>query len=149
MHIAVSIIATIIGALASGYLYRMGGDKRYNTKFRDLGVPTVFCLVMWACGWGGWTLVLSFGALFGSLTTYFKKKGSEARWWNWALCGLSYGVSALPVAWEFGLWWGLLWRTLFLVISVALWSELVGKDTWEERGRGFFIVASIPLFFIK
>jgi len=145
MHITVSIILTILGAAAGAVCYRLGGAAGYNTKFRDIGVPLVACLVMWSWGWGHWSLVLCFGLLFASLTTYFKKSGHDARWWNWALCGLAYGVSALPIAWAFDLWWGFIYRTIFLVGSITAWSEFIDDPVWEECGRGFLIIASIPI----
>lgn len=149
------VLSLIILSIAGSCLYRAGGSSSYNTKFRDFGVPTVSCLVMWAWGFGHWSLVLCWLALFGACTTYFGfvnkwfgKPKEKKYWWNWMLCGLAYGLAALPVCWAFGLWWGFFYRMLYLAVLITLWSENMESAKWEEIGRGALIVASIPILLI-
>lgn len=155
MQAIIKVMAVLLLSILSGVLYRMGGvGKPYNTKWRDIGctlcailcimvtqklVYTVACLQAFAV----------FAVLnYATLTTYYKKKGSDAKAWNWALVGLGFGLAALPLAWVCNSWIGFTLRTLFLVFTVTLWSEANDNVVWEEFGRGFLLVTSIPILFI-
>ncbi len=145
------IILTLGCALLAAILYRLGGC--IQTKIRDLGVPTVFCFLMWKLGaitgfWTGIALLPCFLALFGSLTSYFKKKGTDAYWWNWALVGLLTAFSAIFYAWASGHWLGFGIRLVVNTLLITLWSEWIGNVTIEEGGRGFFIIVTVPLLLL-
>ena len=144
----IRLILLIIGSIISAILYRMGGSDTFDTKWRDLGIPTLMILLMSLFGLWHWSLLLCFSLLFISLTTYFKKKGTDAKWWNWLLCGTVYGLSMLPFAWMTEHWLGFILRTIFLMFSITLYSELIGDVIWEECGRGFIIIASLGFFLI-
>jgi len=45
--IALKIFITLVAAVASAILYRMGGSDTYNTKWRDMGCPTVAFIALW------------------------------------------------------------------------------------------------------
>ena len=150
---SIKLIILFVLALAGGILYRMGGASGYNTKFRDLGIPTVGIILLTILNYPTHinlcymvTNVVTFGLMFASQTTYFKKKGTEAKWWNWALVGLANGLALLPWALYSGLWieWGI--RTIGLVALITIWSEIIDNVVWEEFGRGFIIIASLGLF---
>lgn len=145
----IKIIITVIGVVASGILGRMGGASGFHTLFRDIGVSLVTCGLVGL--WGGfhWTLVLCFGAMWGSLATYFKKKGEPVRWYNWLICGLAYCLAFLPYVIAMGLWEGLGYRVACLPIAVMLWCVLIGNDVVEEFGRYALVALTIPLMFIK
>jgi hypothetical protein len=148
----------LVASIASGILYRCGGaGKPYNTKYRDLGVPTVATLYLLTLGlksslWGVWGLLgaylVAFGLLFGALTTYWKKKGAPALWWNWLLTGLGYSLAALPIAFVTGHWVGFGIRCFVLTGLTVLWSEIIDNVVVEEFGRGFLIVSTLPLLLI-
>lgn len=151
MNIYYKILIWLGVSVGSGFLYYAGGQ--IETKIRDLGVPTIFCLLIWLLGgitnfWTGISLIPCFLALFGSLTTYFKKKGTDAYWWNWALVGLTTAFSAIFYAWVSGHWLGFGIRCLVNTLFITIWSENIGDVFWEEWGRGFSICATIPLFLI-
>ena len=150
------IIIVLAASMLSAWLYRAGGQgKPYNTKFRDIG-----CSILWI------TLLITlqgsqrlkmayilpyaiaFGLSWAALTTYFKKKGQPARWYNWALTGAGYSLAALPIAWATGHWLGFILRCLVLTIGITVWSVLINWDILEEGGRGFAITATIPLLLI-
>ena len=82
IHIIVWLCATICSAI----LYRMGGAEGYNTKFRDFGVPFVgIALLAYLnplhADFKTWiAYFLTFGLYFGSMTTYWKKKGTGPYW---------------------------------------------------------------------
>ena len=147
-------ILIVLGlSVASAALYRMGGIGRpFNTKFRDFGCPT--CLIISLLILNPTTnisvllwLLLSFGLAFGAMTTYFNKKNRDEKLWNWILVGLSFGICLLPYALTTKQMLDFTLRTVFLTVSVAAWSQLIGWDDMEEGGRGFLFCVS-SLFFL-
>lgn len=146
-------IVTVLLAIVCAVLYRMGGASGYNTKFRDLGCPTV--LIVWLLinkvgfSFDLWKVILAyfltFGLTFGSLTTYWKKKGTDARWYNWAITGGVYGLACLPLMLVGITWYWILCRAALLASVASGWSEGVSNDVWEEVGRGVFIIATLPI----
>ena len=132
-------------SLLSALLYRFGGKEGYHTTLRDVGVPCVLLLAMRQLGMWHWSLIPSALLLFASLTTYWKKKGTDAMWWNWLLTGLGYSLSLLPYVICTGIWINFLIRTLVLTTLVTLWSELIGDVDIEEGGRGFFVIYTLTL----
>lgn len=150
-----NLILITLASILTGIQYRLGGiGKPWNTKYRDIGVPLIVSVVLSLMkpsniGWVPYAIALfiHFGLLFGSLTTYFKFGQKDVRWWNWAICGLAFGLSALPLAWVTHLWLGYSLRAITLCLSVTLWSEWIGTDWLEEFGRGFLI--AFTLLWIK
>lgn len=153
-------------SLAGARLYRMGGDARRNTLWRDLGVPACAVLALVAFGIKDWSLAVSFILLFGAMTTYFGfvnkwfGRDEQESWINWLLIGLSYNIALLPTVWKAGLWKGFYIRLLVLpAIFVASdflidWfhsnvKNIPDKAVPKEYCRGFFTVCTIPILFIK
>jgi len=146
-------LVVIIASLISGVLYRMGGAKGFNTKFRDLGVPMVGLILMLILyPHYDWKTLLSyflfFGLYFGSLTTYWKKKGESAKWYHWLLTGLGYSLAFLPFTFVSGYWLGFVLRCILCSAGIMIWSEKVSNAVWEEFGRGLIATATIPLLLI-
>jgi len=154
-------------AVLAAMFYRLGGTDKSgkwygflcNTKTRDIGVPvcSTAAIILLTVNQPivsdhpikyALALFLSFGLLFGSLTTYWKKKGTDAKWYNWMLTGIGYGVSYLPIALFFVDWWGFGIRVCVLAALITGWSVIIGKDWLEESGRGFLIILTIPLLLI-
>lgn len=142
-------ILTAMIAPISGVLYRMGGSDNFNTKWRDIGVSICVVACLSLLGFFHWVLLIVFGLQFGSLTTYFKKKGSEARYWNWAIVGLSDGLTMAPIAVVYGNWLGFGIRTAVCALLTSTWSSLIGNAVLEENGRGWIRVITLPLLLIK
>lgn len=142
------IIATMILSVISAITYRMGGSGNYPRWVRQVGVCSAMTIEMIILGHLHWTLLLCFGALFGLSSTYFKKKGTDAMWWNWALVGLSFSLSMLPLVIAQGLWVGFFSRTIACIILTTGWSQLIGNAVWEECGRGAIIILTLPLLLI-
>jgi hypothetical protein len=149
------LILLLIASTISGILYRMGGSDAYNTKARDIGVATIATITILFLGVIDkynfstiLSIIFSFGLLFGSLTTYWKKKGTDAKWWNWAITGAAYSLSAMPIAWATGHWLGFGIRSIVITGLTVLWSELVNNAVIEEFGRGALIVITLPLLLI-
>lgn len=144
-------LLSFLGACA----YRVGGSDLHiphKTKIRDAGVPFVGCLIivlnnwpltLWAC-WVG--LFLSFGLAWGAMTTYFKKKETDAKWFNWSLVGLAFGIALFPYAWATGQWMPFLYRTIMTTVFITIWSESIGNAVLEEFGRGFIFCITLLFF---
>lgn len=148
-----TMLCIVILSIIAGILYRMGGSGM-GTLWRDLGVPVCMALSMFLLGHFHWTLILCFGLLFASLTTYNKWAGyllnrpdkNTVYWESWYVTGLFYGLSMLPFAIAEGFVFVSLIRAFLLGLLVCLWSEFIGKDVWEEFGRGFLIIISLFFF---
>lgn len=141
-------------SILSGIFYRMGGSDKYNTKWRDIGCMLCAMLVLIFNGSLVYNvsmiigLVLTAGLTFVSLTTYFKKKNTDAMWWNWTLVGLAWGLATLPFVFITQHWLGFILRTIFLGGSVTFWSQGIGDVKWEETGRGVLLTFTMPLLLI-
>ena len=149
----IHIIVWLCASICSAILYRMGGAAGYNTKFRDFGVPTIgLALLLIIYPHYGWKVLLSyvltFGLYFGSMTTYWKKKGTDAYWYNWLFTGLGYSIAFLPFAIVTRHWVGFAIRTIIVVVATTLWSEKISNVVWEECGRGIITTITIPLLLI-
>jgi len=125
----------------------MGGSDTYNTKFRDFGVPFVGAGLLALLGFNWW-LILCYGLYFGSMTTYWKKKGTDATWFNWACVGLGFSLAFLPYSIATGHWVGFAIRTFLVTLLIPVWSQNENKAVLEELGRGFITTVTIPLLLI-
>jgi len=143
------LIASVVGAI----IYRMGGSDEYNTKWRDLGIPTLVTIVLLCFGpgfsgsiLGALCYFLTFGLVFAAQTTYFKQKGQDAKAWNWMLVGLANGLALAPYTFLTGQWLAFVVRTVALIIMITAWSEWKDNAIEEELGRGFLIIATLSMF---
>jgi hypothetical protein len=143
----------ILLAAISGILYRLGGW--IETKFRDLGCAFIALCSYFLFGLYGQSVLVNiivylacFGAMFGALTTYWKKKGQPALWWNWALTGLFYGIASFPLMFVGVNWWAVLVRSLVLSAMTVAVSELSDNVWVEEISRGALIILTVPLLTI-
>ena len=167
----IKILIFIGLVIAAGALYRLGGagkqgkwyDFLANTKARDFGIPTIligiFLLFAFVPHWSLLALILTWGATFGVQTTYWKKKGADAKWWNWAFTGLGYSFCWLPIvivqnipghvpAGVHSQWLGFFIHLVVCTGLTVMVSELIGKDVWEENARGWVQALTLPLLFI-
>jgi hypothetical protein len=158
--IGLKILFTLLIAAVGAVLYRLGGaaktgkwyDFLCQTKTRDFGVPLCCLGALWI--WDGfvlsswWGYLLSFGATFGAMTTYWKKKGTDAKWWNWMLVGLGISLGFLPYAVSSSDWLGFLLRSGVLTLTITISSTLIGNAVVEELVRGFLAVVTVALMAI-
>jgi len=138
-------------SILSAILYRLGGTSA-GTKWRDAGCPLV-ALILYIALKGFnlsflWVYLLTFGLSWGAMTTYWKRKGTDAKWWNWLLTGLGYSLATLPIAFVTGHWIGFGLRILVLSLLTMFWSEKIDWDVAEEMGRGAIFCLTIPLLTI-
>ena len=149
----------ILLSVVSACLYRMGGcgpadlQKEWGwvpgfirnfPKKRDVGCNVLFLLsaylvgVTTAGGWWNLLWLLSFGLVWASLSTYWDELfGYDNHWFH----GFMIGFSLLPILW--GSWIALGVVSVFLAVTMGLWSKVLGNATWEELGRGFFMPISL------
>jgi len=128
-------------SVLSGILYRLGGKKGFNTKFRDFGVPIVclFLMMKVKCPW--YDHALAGVLLFGSLTTYWQEVFGEDNFFlHGAGCGLAYLPYIFVIPWQV-----IIGRALILGFFMYGVNKLVntvkvprGADV-EEFIRGFSI----------
>jgi hypothetical protein len=135
-----SLLFASVGAV----LYRLGGTS-FGTKYRDWGIPTCMIWYFLVTGVEHWSLCLCWLFMFGAQTTYFKKKGSDAKWFNWLFVGLAFSLSMLPYSIAGGDISGFLLRGLVVTLFTVLWSELVREAWIEEAGRGFIQIITLSL----
>lgn len=135
-------------AALNGFFYRMGGSGNFPRYFRGLGMVITLIGSMALLGLFHWSLLICAGALYGLSTTYFKKKGSDAYYWNWLLVGFAFSISILPFCIFNGHWLGFSIRTVVCTALVTLWSQFIGNAVIEEFGRGFICIATLPLLLI-
>lgn len=140
-------ILAIFLATGAAILYRMGGSGNYARFFRPLGIgfatTIILCLINLH-----WSAILAGGASAGLSTTYFKKKGSEAKWFNWLFVGLAMSLAVIPWCLFNGHWIGFGIRTFVLTGLIILWCQSIGDAVLEELGRGFLIISTLLLLFI-
>lgn len=84
----------------------------------------------------------------GATSTYFKKKGTDAKWYNWLLVGLAESFAIFPYVWANHLWFGFWGRAIVLTIFLVVWDTFIGNDVEEEFGRYAAIAATLPIIFL-
>ena len=144
----VLIIPELFLIVASAVLYRMGGSDRYNTKWRDFGCPLAAVASALIIGLRHWSFFISFGLLFGAMTTYWKRKGEDARWYNWLVTGFMYALAFLPPVYFLSRFEAFVYFAVFLSIATMIWSEMVSDVVWEECGRGAILIIAQVAFLI-
>lgn len=154
------IIVTLALAILGGVAYRMGGSGNYPRYFRELGQGLCVVASMIVFGMIHWSLVLCFGVCWAE-STYFKRKGTDAKPFNWVLVGLVFALIPLPYCVATNSHWlGLFIRACSCIVWVVLWQEVLsemvfyllrkrfGKDVLDEFGRGFINVSALWLLLI-
>jgi len=148
----------LLFSIISGFLYRCGGAGKEgnphwipgilrNTKTRDFGCPAVFLLTFWLLTGKFNFLVyfITFGAMFGALTTYWDEltinKGQD----NLFHHGTGIGLATLVLFFIGVNLYQIIIYILCLGLAMGIWSNLIENDVWEEFGRGFFIISFLPL----
>lgn len=160
-------IGTAVLGFLAGMVYRMGGSGNYPRVVRPLGVAACTIGDLFLLGLFNWGCLLIPGTVFIE-TTYWKKKGTDAQWYNWLLVGLAFSVVTLPwfvwdnvVRTQHGMplrWVGYAIRTLLCTGFTVFWQEYlsdkvaqklhVGKDITDEFGRGAIQLITLPLVLI-
>lgn len=143
------IIYILAGSLLSGIAYYLGGETGYDTKIRDIGVPIIMLGTMYYIHLFHWSLLICAILLFGVLTTYWKKKGTDANWFNWLCTGLGYSLAMLPYAYFTGCWIAFTIRTILLTFLTMWWSEKFSNVMIEAGGRGVLVILTLSLFMLR
>ena len=146
------IIILIALSIISGILYRMGGTNK-GTLWRDIGcslITLATCLVLGlktSLRVSTIAYLLTFGLSWGALASYWKS-GQDMKFRHWCFHGIGLALALLPVVYITGHWWGFILRLFILPPLIAGWSGIIGDVNLEEGGRGFLIIATMPLLLI-
>ncbi len=154
----------VIISFLGGIFYRMGGSGNFPRWIREAGQGVCFVAIMLVTGLVtlGWQSILGIFLGFGLSwleSTYFKSKGTDAKWWNWALVGAVFGVIPLPYcALTNSHWLGFYFRLPLCIVLIVFWQEVlsaklakflnIGKDITDEFGRGFINLITLPLLLV-
>lgn len=140
------IIGIILLAGLAGWSYREGGAASAHARWaRQLGVGiavTLALILLFGFNW--WTL-LCLGTSWAE-STYFKKKGSDAKWFNWVLVGVVFALVPLPFIISSGTHWiGFIIRCGLIIPATAFIGTYVGNVQWSEGLRGALQVVTLPI----
>ena len=145
----------ILLIILAGICYRLGGSSYSDypklpkwlvrSYTRDIGVTLLTILSLIVLGKYHWSLWLCFPLMWAAISTYWKKHGTDAMWWNWFLHGLGIGLAIIP--------YGIFTNTLPMVICrgllmgflMAIWCEYQSDVEMEEFFRGAVIVGTLWL----
>jgi hypothetical protein len=142
------IVLFFISVLA-GILGRMGGTDKYDTLYRDLGVPILFVGYQWFTKNSiiNFPYLFTFVLFYGSLTTYwddlFNKPGTPGNQQkhNFWFSGFMVGLSNLPLIWVGEYWYFILLKSIILAIIWGLNNKYMPALWFTDRG--------IPTEFIR
>ena len=143
------MICDILLILLSGLFYYLGGQGGAWYKrswIRDYLCPIIVCAFLAHSGFWHKSLFICYPLMVCALSTYWKKKGTDAQWYNWFLHGLGIGLALIPYGIYIHSLNAILCRAIILGISMAVWSHFIHKDWLDEGGRGSLIIATLYLF---
>ena len=143
-------IATAVLAVFAGWSFRFGGSANGQRWVRQAGIGTAVILAITVLTWHfSWWYILIMGLAFTE-STYFKKKGTEAMWYHWLLCGICYALVPLPalIAGKVYLA-GFIIRFIVLVPIITIWRTFQGNVQWSEGGAGAWQIVTLPLLLIQ
>jgi len=144
--VAMIQLTTIIASILAAILYRMGGSGNYPRQARMVGVPLVTTLATLVMGVHSWSLILYMGLMVGAISTYWDFLFNDED--NFYLHGFMIGIAALPLMMAGVHWYAIIARSFILALFMGIWCKVWKWDIAEETGRGFSIVATIPLLLI-
>jgi len=160
----IKIIEIIFLSVLGGIVYRYGGSANGQRWVREAGQGLCFILAILVLGLVSWAwqpilgVILGFGICWAE-STYFKAKGTDAKWLSWALVGLVFGLILLPYCILTNSHWiGFCIRVPVCVVITVLWQEVLsdkiaklfgmGKEVTDEFGRGFINIIARPLLLL-
>lgn len=147
--IALKTLATLILAFAAAGAYRAGGSANFHARWmRQAGI--MFTVPLTIGIWFGFNWWLLGCCLISwAESTYFKKKGTDAHWWNWLLVGVVFAIVPLPWVIANGHHWlGFFIRSAVLLVFTPLWCIFQGDANTSETGRGAAQILTLPLLLL-
>ena len=152
-------ICDIFLILSSGLFYYLGGQGGpwyKDSWIRDYVCPLIVVAFLVRHNLYHWSLWLCYPLMVGALSTYWKKKGTDAIWCNWFLHGFGIGLALLPYAIAIHQVIPIIARSILLGACMALWSSYIvvwlkSNVKWlkwniDEGGRGALIIATLLIF---
>jgi uncharacterized iron-regulated membrane protein len=95
-----------------------------------------------------YSYIISFLLHWVALSCYWKR-GEDMKWYNWFLHGFFIGLALIPFVFCGISWFLILGRAILLGTTMSIWSELNDNAVWEEFGRGFLIISTLGVFYVK
>ncbi len=143
------MITLFIISILAGILGRMGGTSKYDTLYRDLGIPALFIVYQWFTKHSVINIpyFITFVFFYGSLTTYwdelFNKPGTPGNQHkhNFWFSGFMVGLSNLPLVWIGVSWYFILIKAIILAIIWGLNNRYTPKLWFADR--------TVPVEFIR
>lgn len=147
-----SVLWVVLFSIVSAILYRAGGMSKdpaakptwmpkwmRDSLTRDIGCSLLLVglsMILFPISKAWWGYVLTFGASWGFLTTYWDWTGKD----NFYLHGLGCGIAGL-----FLIMCGIPWyipviRLVVCTLGMGIWSSIFSTDYIEEYGRGVFFI---------
>ena len=130
------LLVTVLFTILSAFLYRVGGMSKeeaqekvpwlplwfVNTRARDIGCSVLSVSWMWffyqPVPW--WVYLISFGAMWGMLTTYWDFLFGYD---NFFMHGAGIAFAFIPFAIVSGGWLGFGIRFISLALTMGIWSK--------------------------
>lgn len=153
LHYWWQILLTIVLTALAGWGYRFGGSSHGLRWVREVVCGICIFLDLTALFGFNWLGLLIMGTVWIE-TTYFKKKGTDAKPFNWFLVGLSYSIVPLPYvvgAYFFShhnYFKGFLIRSAIVTLFTTLWRTFQGDANKQEIGCGCIQIITLPLLLI-
>lgn len=149
----VKLIVVLIASVLSGLAYRAGGGGwNMNTKVRDWGCPLIAFFLWWylrgleTAFW--WVYLATFLLSWLACTTYYKKKGTDAEPYHFALHGIGLGLASLPFIWLGVPWWVIVVRSGICGLGMFWVAHKTQNDFLGEFGRGVAFIGTLPFLLI-
>lgn len=142
------VLAIIALTVLAAVGYRYGGSSHGQRWMRQASVGVSITLALTVLfGFNWWTL-LCFGLSWAE-STYFKRKGTDAKWYNWLLVGLVFALVPLPfVIADGSCWLGFIIRSLLIIPTTVYIGTYVGDVDWSEGLRGGIQIISLLLLLV-
>jgi hypothetical protein len=93
---------------------------------------------LWLFRGPSWWYILVFGLSWVTLSSYWKGKAIDMKWYHWAFHGLGCGLATLPLGFPLGA----AYRAVFCTAAIIAVSEFSDDVVYEEFWRGFVFVGS-------
>lgn len=151
MILTLQILGFIASIALAAWGYRFGGSSNGIRWVREVAEAVAYNIALTILFGFTWLSLFIFGTVW-AMTTYFKKKGTDAKWWNWLLVGVVFAIIPLPQVIANGhIWVGFAWRAAFIIPFTTIFCTFFGGNVqWSEGVRGGIQILSLLIMkFVK
>ena len=155
----IKLIGLLALSVACAIFYRIGGASQADRekefpwlpfkpwKSRDVWSNACVIASLYIVGISApwWAVFLSFGLMWGALSTYWDFAFNDVD--NHYAHGAGIGIALAPVMF-FDEPLALAVRVIAVAACMGIYSGIVGNATWEELGRGFIMPITLGLVWL-